>query len=62
MAGPKATGTAGTPGAVLLTATSISKPFVDNRQFSYWAECALNSPDVGVIGASVTYTISAANG
>jgi len=62
LAGVPATTEPGTPGAVVKTDTTIDTPVVNNRKFSYWAECAMNNPGVGVIGVSVSYSISAANG
>jgi len=51
-----------TPGTVVRTDSSIDTPVVNNQRFSYWAECFMNNPGVGVVGVSVTYTITAAKG
>jgi hypothetical protein len=53
---------AGTPGTVVRSDSSIDFPVVNNQKFSYWAECSMNNPGVGVLGVSVTYTITAAKG
>jgi hypothetical protein len=52
----------GTPGTVVRSDSSIDFPVVKNQKFSYWAECFMNNPGVGVVGVSVTYTITAAKG
>jgi hypothetical protein len=47
-----------------LTDTRITSATVDNASWAYWVECELfgQGPQAGIYGASVTYTITAANG
>jgi len=52
----------GTPGVTVLSDATIDTPVVNNRKFSYWAECFMDNPGVGVIGVSVTYRIAAGAG
>lgn len=50
---------------VRLTTTSITNATVDNANYAYLLQCELANPGVGIVGiygADVTYTISAANG
>ncbi len=56
--------TNGAPGIVRLADTSIQFATIDNTRFGYWLECAIagDNPSVGIYGADVIYTISAANG
>ena len=62
------TGMAETPGYVHLSTTAISHPTIDNVHDSYSLQCQLHlraghwNTDSGLVGASVTYTISSTNG
>lgn len=63
MASVPATGIAATPGRVRLTDSSIALATVKNGKFAYAVQCELSShPNAGLFGASVTYTISSADG
>jgi hypothetical protein len=56
--------TNGLPGIVRLADTSIQFATINNTKFGYWLECAIagDDPSVGIYGADIIYTISAANG
>ena len=64
------TGMAAQPGTVRRSDTSISFATVDNANYAYSLQCEIAFDDSllnvigkdGIIGADVTYTISAANG
>jgi hypothetical protein len=63
MASVTATGAVAKPGLVRRTDTSIAFATIHNASFSYQLECALGlGIGVGIYGATVSYTISAANG
>jgi hypothetical protein len=54
------------PGIVRLSDSSIQFGTVDNTKFGYWLECQIYAlslgPSVGIYGADVVYTITAAKG
>ena len=65
------TGVAAKPGIVRLSDTSIDFATVDNANYTYYLQCqiyfdptvaAIGGAYAGIIGADVTYTISAADG
>jgi hypothetical protein len=65
------TGAADKPGVLRYTDSSISFATVDNANFAYSLQCQIVYHDgllsslgdrFGIIGADITYTISAANG
>jgi len=62
------TGLAETPGYVHLSTSAISHPTIDNVHDSYSLQCQLHlqaghwNRESGIIGASVTYSISSTNG
>lgn len=62
------TGVAAAPGYVRLTDSTISTPTIDNSNFAYWLQCQFNMDPtavrdrLGLVGADIVYTISAANG
>jgi hypothetical protein len=59
------TGGAAAPGIVRVTDTSIVHATIDNAKFGYWLECTINGATedgLGIYGADVIYTISAAKG
>jgi hypothetical protein len=57
-------------GVVRLTDNSITSATIDNASWGYWLECTFNdswtwdliTPQTGLYGAKVTYTITAAKG
>jgi hypothetical protein len=59
-----ATGDLATPGVVRYTDTTIDYATIDNTKFGYWLACHLESAgnDVGIFGANVIYSITAAKG
>jgi hypothetical protein len=52
------------PGTIQQSDTTISHATIDHQKYAYAVECDLNGSgyQAGLYGASVTYTISAANG
>jgi hypothetical protein len=58
------TGGAATPGTVRRTDTTISSATIDTRNHAYWLQCQIttNIAGLGIYGANVVYTISAAQG
>jgi hypothetical protein len=58
------TGIAQAPGFARLTDTSIQNPTIDNSKYAYWLQCNIPQAgqSLGLYGADVIYTISAANG
>jgi hypothetical protein len=64
LASVPATGIAQAPGFARLTDSSIQNATIDTSAFVYWAQCNLPQAgqSLGIFGANVTFTISAANG
>ena len=60
LAGPM--GTSATPGVVRLTDTSIAFATVNNASYAYYLQCRIDGNVLGIHGANVTYTITAAKG
>jgi hypothetical protein len=58
------TGIPDEPGFQRLRDASIQNATVDNKTFGYWLQCSLDQggASLGLFGADVIYTISAANG
>jgi hypothetical protein len=58
------TGIAQAPGFARLTDTSIQNATINNNAFAYWLQCNLPQAgqSLGLYGADVWYTITAANG
>lgn len=62
------TGEKAVPGAVRLSDTTIKHGTIDNGNFVYWLQCQITSDTppfnegIGIFGADILYTISAANG
>jgi hypothetical protein len=58
------TGIAQAPGFARLTDTSIQNATVNTNSFAYWLQCKLGQfgQSLGLYGADVVYTITAANG
>jgi hypothetical protein len=62
------TGLAANPGTPRLSSATISKATIDNTKWGYYLQCQINVPGqgysnfLGIYGADVVYTISAANG
>ena len=58
------TGIAQAPGFARLTDTSIQNATVNTNSFAYWLQCNLGQAgqSLGLYGADVVYTITAANG
>jgi hypothetical protein len=64
LAASPATGIAQAPGFARLTDTSIRNATVNTNSFAYWLQCNLPQAgqSLGLYGADVVYTITAANG
>jgi len=64
LAALSATGIAQAPGFARLTDTSIQNATVNTNNFAYWLQCNLGQAgqSLGLYGADVYYTITAANG
>lgn len=64
MASAGGTGVSEAPGFVRLTTSTISFGTVDTEAYGYWLECTItaSSSTLGIYGASVTYTITGAEG
>jgi len=64
LASMPATGIAEAPGFARLTDASIQNATVNNNGYAYWLQCALPQAgqSLGLYGADVYYTITAANG
>ena len=64
----QSTGMDAMPGKVRYADTSILRATVNNINYAYWLQCQINfhnlggTPGAGNYGASITYTISTANG
>ena len=58
------TGLSQAPGFARLTDTSIQNPTIDNSKYAYWLQCNIPQAgqSLGLYGADVVYTITAANG
>lgn len=51
------------PNTVRLSTTLIAFPTIDNTKYAYWLQCHIPVDGaLGVYGATVTYTITSANG
>jgi hypothetical protein len=59
-----ATGLAEAPGFARLTDTAIRNATINNTSYAYWLQCNLGQEgqSLGLYGADVVYTITAANG
>jgi hypothetical protein len=56
---------AGQPGKTTLEDSTIAgDPVVDNNNFGYAAQCAINGagPDLGIVGASIQYSVNGVKG
>jgi hypothetical protein len=64
MAAVPPTGIAEAPGFARLTDTSIFNATINNNAYAYWLQCNLPQAgqSLGIYGADVYYTITAANG
>ena len=57
------TGDAATPGDVQLSTTAISNAVVDNINYDYTLQCAMDpSGTIALYGATVEYTLTGAQG